>query len=375
MPSEHDAQRDWEAFLLDCQKRAQAIPRALVSCRPILVFGVGSFGRDLCTALRACGLEVQGFVESQPRQASALGLPVLSWDQARETLATAQLVIGVFNRDAPLNHLHALASDAGFQDIFMPWDVYDLVREKMGWRYWLEASSFLAEHASLLEKTYWALADAPSRQCLLDLCRFRMGLLPDYAAFVHSDAQYFNSITLKALPTEPAVYVDGGAYNGDTLIEFSKQHAVEVAYLFEPGQQNFAQLRHQCRDVNFPAVCLPLALSSGYEMLGFHDGNGEAGVIGQAGGSTIASVALDDVVHGKRLDFLKLDVEGAEVAALEGASALIARDRPVLALSLYHHPHDLWEIPAKVLSLCADYRLFLRQHHANSFDAVLYAVV
>jgi hypothetical protein len=109
-------------------------------------------------------------------------------------------------------------------------------------------------------------------------------------------------------------------------------------------------------------------------MLSFNAGNGEAGTISTNGNVHVASMALDDLLLGQSTDFIKLDLEGGEIAALNGAAQLIARCRPVLALSYYHRPQDLWKIPQLLRKLCPNYRFFLRQHFFNSFDSVFYAV-
>ena len=77
---------------------------------------------------------------------------------------------------------------------------------------------------------------------------------------------------------------------------------------------------------------------------------------------------------GTRVDMLKLDVEGSEVSALLGAARTLRDSRPVLAISAYHRPEDLWVLPDLLAELCPDYRLYLRQHTNNSFDLVLYGV-
>lgn len=92
------------------------------------------------------------------------------------------------------------------------------------------------------------------------------------------------------------------------------------------------------------------------------------------GNTHIATAALDDVLPGAMVDFLKIDIEGAEALALRGAHKLITRSRPVIAMSLYHKQQDLWELPELLFNLCTDYRFHVRQHFFNSFDAVLYAV-
>lgn len=88
----------------------------------------------------------------------------------------------------------------------------------------------------------------------------------------------------------------------------------------------------------------------------------------------IACAALDDLLLNTAVDFIKLDVEGAEIPALLGGRRLIETHRPTLAISLYHRPDDLWAIPATLDSICPNYRLFIRQHYFNSFDSVLYAI-
>ena len=48
----------------------------------------------------------------------------------------------------------------------------------------------------------------------------------------------------------------------------------------------------------------------------------------------IATVTLDEYFAGKPLDFLKIDVEGAELSVLRGAERILTEDRPVLMLEV-----------------------------------------
>jgi len=72
--------------------------------------------------------------------------------------------------------------------------------------------------------------------------------------------------------------------------------------------------------------------------------------------------------------YIKLDVEGAERDALAGASRLLARTRSRLAVSVYHRPQDLWELPSYLDSLGLGYRLYLRTEGEDGMDIVCYAV-
>jgi hypothetical protein len=88
----------------------------------------------------------------------------------------------------------------------------------------------------------------------------------------------------------------------------------------------------------------------------------------------IAAVALDEILPNIKIDFIKLDVEGAEAQVIDGARKMINRCRPVLAISLYHKPNDLWELPELLFDLCPGYDFYIRQHYFNSFESVLYAI-
>ncbi len=196
----------------------------------------------------------------------------------------------------------------------------------------------------------------------------------EYASFRHKEEQYFNEITLDSLGKSEISFVDGGAYNGDTFIELSKKVDVTTAYLFEPDPENYHALVNAIRFSPRPPICLPLALAEQHGILSFNGGSGESGSISEHGTVHIAAAALDEILPGQSIDFIKLDVEGAEIQALRGAERLIRRSRPILAISLYHQPQDIWEIPEYLANLCQNYRFYIRQYYYNSFDSVLYAV-
>ena len=85
-------------------------------------------------------------------------------------------------------------------------------------------------------------------------------------------------------------------------------------------------------------------------------------------------VPVSDIVINADPNYVKLDVEGNELQALEGLSPLLRRSRPTLAISAYHRPADLWQLPQFVRALDLDYSLHLRQYGHQGYDTVLYAV-
>ena len=75
----------------------------------------------------------------------------------------------------------------------------------------------------------------------------------------------------------------------------------------------------------------------------------------------------------ERVDFIKMDIEGSELAALRGAEASLRRFKPRLAISLYHKITDLFEIPRYLDGLGLGYRFYLDHYTIHLGESVLYA--
>jgi hypothetical protein len=91
-------------------------------------------------------------------------------------------------------------------------------------------------------------------------------------------------------------------------------------------------------------------------------------------GVLVQCISLDEYFRGTRLDYVKFDIEGAERDALSGTWSLIERDRPSIALAIYHRPEDIFDLPLTVMTRTRGYRYFLRSHDHDGIDFVLYAI-
>jgi hypothetical protein len=72
---------------------------------------------------------------------------------------------------------------------------------------------------------------------------------------------------------------------------------------------------------------------------------------------------------------IKMDVEGAEPDALLGAERTLRCHRPGLAISLYHQPDHLWEVPLWLASLNLGYKMYIRGHRHCGHEMILYCRV
>lgn len=191
-------------------------------------------------------------------------------------------------------------------------------------------------------------------------------------------AQYFDADIV--CPMEEEIFVDGGAYDLDTARTFQEWCGGQYngIFAFEPDKYNFDWCRKMVAENPIERLTL---LNKGCwnreETLYFSATGGQGSrIIGEDSKNVvkIEAVAIDDIVKNDAVTYIKLDVEGAELRALEGAKECIKRCHPRLAVCLYHKPEDIIEIPSYILSLSGEYQFYIRHYQLSEFETVLYAV-
>lgn len=90
--------------------------------------------------------------------------------------------------------------------------------------------------------------------------------------------------------------------------------------------------------------------------------------------SYIDGIAADNVIK-KPVDMIKLDIEGAEANAILGMKDIIHKNKPVLAICIYHKQDDFITLPKFILSIVPEYKIFFRQYLLTPFSTVMYAVI
>ncbi|MBV8578896.1 MAG: FkbM family methyltransferase [Acetobacteraceae bacterium] len=351
-----------------------ALDGALRHGHRVWLFGAGAFGRGAARSLQTRGLNVAGFVDAKKHGGEVDGLPVISSNDGR--LASDDLgVIAVFNPHHSWGEVITAARHAGIARIATPVDLVDFAPETGS--FWLVPRERLRAEMPRLLALRDRLADDVSRAVLEGVLAFRLTGDPALHPAVTADDQYFPrdlrgaGLALDGLVT----FLDGGAFTGDTA-EFLLRSGVALREwaAFEPDFGNFARLA--ARAARLPvgrATLFPLGLSDREEELLF-DSRGDAASSVGSGSDRIRTVALDHVLPGFRPDYVKLDVEGAERAALRGMARTLAETRPRVAASCYHKPLDLADLCDELSALLPGARLYLRQHAESAFDTVMYAI-
>lgn len=118
---------------------------------------------------------------------------------------------------------------------------------------------------------------------------------------------------------------------------------------------------------------LELGLSDSVGTLWFNPNEGSASAVSESGSCQINVTTLDREIE-RKVTFIKMDLEGWEIKALEGSRRHILEDHPKLAIAVYHKPSDFWRIFEFIIGLRQDYNIFLRHYSEGWSETVMYFV-
>ncbi len=239
-------------------------------------------------------------------------------------------------------------------------------------RFWSGFTEQAATHPAEIAWLRSRLADSQSVDVLDRLVHFR--LHADVSALDgftdRQSQQYFEDFL--GLRRDGEVFADVGGYDGDTTAKFLEVcPGAKHAWCFEPHPENLSQIETRfLADSRVTVVGCGLGATAGTATM---EGRGSVASISSHGTLSIPVRTLDSMQL-TDLTWLKMDIEGSEISALQGGLQTIRRLRPRLAICVYHQPADLWEIPRLVLGMDDRYSLFLRHYTEGVVESVMYFV-
>jgi FkbM family methyltransferase len=341
--------------------------------RSIAIVGAAVEGQRLAHICKAHNITIDAIVDDDPRKSGSAiaGVSVAPVETLTALPKSTPIVVAShrvlqitrrlrdlgFETVVPFALLQVLAPQ-----IFPPHMFYDRLLDDL--------CIHRAEYQALSER----LADDRSRQVLDAVIGFRRTLDPAVLQPLVTEHDLYAPEGLFEF-ADNEVYVDGGSYDGDTIRSFVERvHGrFDAVYAFEPDPVTFAKLRDNFRDE--PRVHpVHAGLYSHGGSLRFRDDASRGAIFAADGEIEMPVTTIDEVLGDRRLTYVKMNIEGAEMDALRGGRNAISKCRPRLALSVYHRASDLWRIPQLVLELNPDYELYLRQHDGGIIETVLYAL-
>lgn len=359
----------------------QEHPRLVPALTAVVIYGAGHTGQLLAQTLRAKKIDVVAFLDRGATPGlTREGTPILLPAEATH-LAQMPVIVAVFNRERSARYLDIAATlfEQGFETVYSLEQYY--ISDPNGFPdlYWLTDPTFYKGHGKAIEAASQIWADEKSHNLYCALMQLRLtGIdeLPEPTPHL----QYMPD-DLPLLPP-PYRFVDIGAFDGDTLSALRQQKGLfETIFAFEPDMNNFRALVHRVETegpFSTGATCLfPCGVGQQCDTLSFVSDGSEAAKVSRVPAKTTVQtpiIPIDAVLHQSHPTYIKIDVEGFEEEALRGLKKTLERDRPMLALCVYHKPADLFLLPLLLASWDYPADFYLRSHGEHTFDTVLYAI-
>lgn len=323
--------------------------------RPIVVYGMGNGADKLIARFERYGITVADFFASDGfvRGHSFHGKRVKSFSEIKEEYDSFVIVLSfASNRPEVIEMLEAI--DAQY-DMYVP-DMPVAGEE------YFDRELYNA-HYDEIRAAYDALGDEDSRNAYASIITYK---LTGKMKYILNACSTKDELYAELSEREIKRVIDAGAYNGDTLKEaIAYFPLLECVTAIEPDPKNYKKLMKYVQTLETPrvdAINAAVWNSTGDGAL-MSSGNRNSSISSTSSyehkDTEVSLVTLDSL--GLSPDYVKYDVEGAEMEALKGSRETILRSHPTLLVSLYHRSADIYEITNYLRREYPFYRILLRR--------------
>ncbi|MGC1784916.1 MAG: FkbM family methyltransferase [Acidobacteriaceae bacterium] len=345
-----------------------------------VLFGAGNLGSQSLAALQTMGVRPIAISDNNPELwgTSIEGIPLLPPREAAERFGkSAHFFVSIRNERHWYRETLEQLTKLGCTRLSSA--------APIAWRFLEKLPSFLLydqphklyEQADRVLRAAEIWADDASRDEYLAQIRLRALGDPSGLSQPAAEESYFLDGIFEARSDD--VFVDCGAFDGDTIRsviyeqrQFARIEAIEAdSHSFARLAEYVATLEPQLHNKIRVHQC---AIGSRQGPVRFEDTGRVDSKISDVGQIVVDMVPLDVMFEWKSVSMIKMDIEGGEFDALLGAQQVTQRDRPILAICVYHCQEDIWRLPLLMQRLCPEYRMYLRAYRGDGIQTVAYAV-
>lgn len=331
--------------------------------KPILIYGTGNGADKIIDELEKNNISINGVFASDGfvRERYFHNMKVLSFYQAEEIFDDF-IVLFAFgsNRPEVINNIKEISKK---HEILAPdvpvcdGDIFNL--------------SFAKKHSDELRKVYDLLNDNLSKKVFEETTLFKLDGKIDrlFSCETDPDETFSNILRLN----DSAAFLDLGAYNGDTVIDFATRFPYYSQIIaLEPDIKNYKKLVNNTACYN-NVVCINSAVSDSDGFIGFSNNNSRSSKFG--GDKLIPSISIDSLSQKYNFDFINIDVEGLEYKTILGGKNTITEKKPKMLVSCYHKSEDYFKLPLKILEFNPNYKIYMRHFpYVPAWDTAFYFV-
>ena len=317
--------------------------------KPIVLYGMGNGADKIISVLDKYNIKISGVFASDGfvRQKIFHGFKVTDYKTAKETFGD-MIVLVCFGSNLPdvIANIKRIASE---QELYAPdVPVYGDTLFNM---------EYALNNRERLENIYNILADEQSKKVFENAVMYKLTGKIEYLFECETPPSEIYENIFKFNKNE--TYFDLGAYRGDTVEEFlSVVSDYNKIVAVEPDLKTYNKLCVATENVknitNINACVGDFDGEVNFDMQ--HSRGSSAG----RGTGIINSVTIDALTKKEIPTYIKMDIEGAEAAAINGSADTISCYRPKMQIAAYHRSEDLFLLPEKILNLRSDYKIYLR---------------
>lgn len=338
-----------------------------INDQDVVLYGAGKYGKQALDNIRKYypDMNIKYFIDdNRIRNREAVdGIEIVSLAEAIQKLQDDfYIIITNYYVSEVLKRIE----EAGF----------DLARVYFGSALLIEdvEEAYIEQHREYLEQVYEMLGDYESKMIYRTMLESRFTKNIDVLTRTCKNRQYF-PVDLLSIGSEE-IFVDAGAFDGDTIEEFLSltDQQYKYIYAFEPDKTNCERLNQ--RGYSDKVKIYNAGLFNESKQISFSANKGGSSKIEDCGEDSIQVWNFDELdVPDKKVTFVKMDIEGSELKALEGMKETIKESKPKLAICIYHKFEDLWELPLYIKELVPEYKLYIRNYTTYLDEIVLYATL
>jgi FkbM family methyltransferase len=343
--------------------------RLAQSGRPVLLYGAGIYAYVLNRYLAASGVNVAAaMVDGAFKTADCfMDLPLHATEAMAARLSEFEIVIAITNYPDAIRKL----TDLGIGEAHVV-DVPDFLNIPQPFM----DREFVAANAGQFDTACGLFEDDLSRQTYIAAINAKISEDPvSLLPVVRPDHQYF--ATTEFPLSDHETLLDVGGFSGDSVREFHAitQGRYDGIISLEPSGENFEALCATIADLGLPRV-EPVKMGAWSERTTLRFATREMNIdnkVAEEGDRAIEVDTIDAILDrmGRRVSFIKMDINGAEYHALSGAGETIRRQRPRIATKI-HTREDFFRLPIAMKAIAPDIKLYLRQRNFMSLSLVLY---
>ncbi len=345
---------------------------------PVIVVGAGNLGKKIASFLIKQRFNFYSFTDNnQKRWGEKINdKTILSPKEvSKDIKENAIWIVGIWSPGHSYVSTKQQLQSLGVANIFPAAALIQLYPGDLLPHYHFQTREYFIQHKNEIKEVYENLADEESKNQFLAHVDCRVNLNFEGLPKADTQNQYFPSDVVSLGTNE--VFLDAGAYDGDTLKDFvSRTKKNFQKYLaLEPDPVNYKKLEEVSKSfANGKVEVFPYAVGSENTVLKFDATGGAGAGFSETGSIEVECKRVDDFFYDYKPTYLKLDIEGAELDALKGAEKTIETYKPKLAVCIYHLPGDLWRIFIYLHNKFPFYNFYARTHQYDGLDFVLYAI-